>query len=97
MRKIKPETMKEAYGPMDGMSPDKAVILPSVCFDNNTLPEGKDWDVGKVYRVTLDLQMTGISQRKGRDGVERGHYDFDIAAIDPTGEAPKEKKPVKRY
>ena len=91
MRKIKPETMKEAYGPM-GESSDKAVILPTVCFDNHTLTEGKDWDVGKVYRVTLDLRMTGISQRKGRDGVERGHYDFDITGIDPTGEAPKAKK-----
>lgn len=100
MRKIKPESAKEAYGdmsPMDAKSADAKVILPSTGFDNKTLPEAADWKVGKTYRVVLDLTMRGISQRKGRDGVERGNYDFDIVAIDPQGEAPAAKKPAKRY
>lgn len=87
-RKIEPESSSDLYGdsPMVKGSEKKKIYYPSTSFDNKTLPEGKDWKVGKTYRVTLDLKMKGISNRVGSDGVERGNYDFDIVGIDPTGE-----------
>lgn len=81
MRKVMPESMKEM-----GMEPSTKAYYPNVCFDAKTLPEGKDWKVGKTYQVTLRVTMTGTSQRKGRDGEEHGHFDFDIVGIDPKGE-----------
>ena len=95
MRKITPESPKEAYGDMGMMgakAQDKKFILPTTCFDNKTLPEAKDWQVGKTYRVTLDLEMTGISNRMGQDGMERGHFDFNVVGVDAQGVAPAEKK-----
>ncbi len=77
------------YG--EPMSSKDMVYYPSTCFDNKTLPEGKDMKVGKTYTVTLQLKMTGISQRQGRDKKERGHYDFDITGIE-VGPEVKGKK-----
>lgn len=100
MRDIKPESSKDLYGPdsvYDAKAADKKIYYPTTSFDNKTLPEGSNWKVGKTYIVTLKLTMRGISQRKGRDGIERGNYDFDIVGIDPTGEAkPAAKAPAKK-
>lgn len=92
MRKVKGESMK-------GMDAEIAssMYYPTICLDNEVLPEGKDWKVGKTYRVVLDLKMSGMSQRQSRDGKERGHYDFDIVGIDPQGEAKGSKEKPKRY
>lgn len=83
---------------MDGgmIGKPDAKYFPTIYLDSQTLPEGKDWKVGKTYDVTLRLTMKGISQRKGRDEKEHGNYDFDIVGIDPTGEV-KDKKEIKRY
>lgn len=91
MRKVKPETYKEMG--MEISSP-KAAIYPSVSFDGKTLPEAKDWKVGKIYEISLNIKMTGTSQRKSRDGVERANFDFDIVGIDSEGEV---KGKVGRY
>lgn len=93
MRKIQPESSQELYGdmPMTAKSTEAKVYYPTTGFDNKTLPEAKDWEVGKTYRVTLDIKMKGMSLRKGADGVERGNYDFDIVAVDP-GDGPLKAK-----
>lgn len=98
MRTIKPESSKELWGdsPMDAKSAEKKIYYPTTNFDNKTLPEASKWEVGKTYRVTLDLKMNGMSNRKGRDGVERGNYDFDIVAVDPVGEQKPEPKSYSR-
>jgi hypothetical protein len=97
MRKIQPESMDEAYGPMmDTKSAEKKVIYPTANFDQRTLPEAKDWKVGKIYRVTQDLRMTSQSQHTGRDGEERGNYSFDIIAVD-TSAGEQKSGPKARY
>ncbi len=91
MRKIKGEKMT-----MGIESSHKDMLsYPTVYFDDKTLPEGKDWKVGKKYRVTLDLEMTGMSMRKNKEGKEHGHYDFNIIGIDTSKKADKEE--VNRY
>lgn len=90
MRKIKPESSEEMYGKME--VPTKHVHYPSTHFDNKTLPEAKNWKVGKIYRVVLNLKMKGISQSTNSDGRERGNYDFDIVAIDPSGPIGEKQK-----
>lgn len=91
MRKITPESPKEMYGEMP-MNSDAKVLYPTICFDTNTLPEAKDWKVGTTYKLALEITMTGTSQRKGRDGKETGHFDFDVVGIEP-GDAVKAGKP----
>lgn len=97
MRKIQPESSKDLYGPdmMDAKSQEKKIYYPTTSFDNKTLPEAADWKPGKTYRVTLDLQMTGISQRKGRDGRDRGNYDFNIVGVDTSAGEVKQPAPKK--
>lgn len=83
MRKIKPETYKEMGLEM---SKPNTPYYPSVGFDANTLPEAKDWKVGKTYDIGLRIVMRGQSQRKGRDGKEHGNFDFDIIGVEIEGE-----------
>ena len=93
MRKITPETSKEKYG--EPMVSDERMLYPTICFDTKTLPEAKDYKVGTTYKLSLEITMTGTSMRKGRDGKESGHFDFDVVGIEPGG-AVKAGKP-KRY
>lgn len=87
MRKIQPEKM-------EGVEEKMEAYYPSVHFDGTTLTEGKDWKVGKKYRVTLELEMTGMSMRKNKSGKDHEHYDFDIIGIETHGEI---KGKTKRY
>lgn len=94
MRKIKPESSEEMYGTLESPSSKKQVYYPTVSFDNKTLPEATKWEPGKVYEIGMQVKMTGLSMRKGKDGTERGHYDFEIVAVDNKGEV---KGKTKRY
>lgn len=87
MRKVKGESMKELSGEDSG-----TLYFPTLCIDGEELPEAKEWKVGKTYVVTLKLKMSGMSQRATKGGKTKGHFDFDIVAVDPKGEAPAEKK-----
>ena len=89
MRKVVPEKMEG----MAEISPMKA-HYPSIYLDNTTLPEGKKWEVGKVYDIKLRLRMTGFSMRKHKDGKEHGNSDFEVVGIEPGSEV---KGKVERY
>jgi hypothetical protein len=89
MRKVEAEKMEG----MAEMSPEKK-HYPSIYLDNTTLPEAKEWKVGKVYDVKLRLRMTGFSMRKHRDGKEHGNSDFEVVGIEPGNEV---KGKVERY
>lgn len=94
MRKIQPESSKDLYGPEmigDSKSAEKKVYYPTANFDQRTLPEAKDWKVGKTYRITMDLKMRGSSTRTGTDEVERGNFDFDITGVDTSAGEQKAK------
>lgn len=91
MRKIQPESPSEMFGPMEMAKGDAKVIFPSANFDHRSLPEAKDWGIGKTYRVTMDLKMKGASTRTASDGKERGNFDFDIVGVDASAGEQKGK------
>lgn len=93
MRKVAARSAEEMYGDMP-MSATK--ILPGVNFDAETLPEAKNWEVGKTYKVTLNIKMRGSSERKSADGKEHGNFDFDVVGIE-AGREVKAKEKVARY
>lgn len=48
------------------------VYLPSFSIDHKTLPEAKDWEVGKTYEVSLQLKLVAmdISENGGNSRFE---------------------------
>lgn len=84
MRKIKPEKIKGELS-----IPDRE-RYPHFGIDLKHLPEGKNWEIGKSYLITIGVKMTGISINERR-GKEDGFIDFDIKEI----EAAKTKKDYK--
>ena len=56
-------------------------MRPQVHFDFKTLPEAKDWEVGKTYKVALELKQVGTYSREGIEGGENGNSDFEIMGI----------------
>lgn len=90
MRKVEGEKMgSEMVG-----TPTKQMMMPSMHLEHKTLPEGKDWKVGKMYAMKLHVKMTGMNMRKGSDDKEHGGSDFEIHGIE-TGKEVKGK--VERY
>ena len=55
-RKIKAKTMKEGLTE----APSRE-MWPSFHIGVEHLPEAKKYDIGKTYRVALELEMTGIN------------------------------------
>ena len=84
MRTIKPETIKGELS-----IPDR-VRYPNFGIDLRHLPEAKNWEIGKKYKLTIGIKMTGISINE-RKGKEDGYIDFEIREI----EAQKTKKNYK--
>ncbi len=91
MRKIEPES--ESYmesGPMVG-SPKKGKepikTYPRLRLEHKFFPEAKKWEVGKTYKVELELKMTGLSISKFQNDSE-----FDIVGFgDESGESEEKK------
>ncbi len=95
MRKITPET--ENYmesGPMVG-SPSKAKkepvkVYPRLRLEHKFFPEVKDWEVGKTYKVELELKMTGLSISKFQNDSEFEITGFDDESGEPAENEDKE-------
>jgi len=51
-------------------------IYPSFRIELIHLPEAKKWEIGKEYKITLKLKMTGISISRYQNDSE-----FEIHAI----------------
>lgn len=91
MRKIEPES--ENYmesGPMVGnMKKGKEPIktYPRLRLEHKFFPEAKKWEVGKTYKVELELKMTGLSISKFQNDSE-----FDIVGFDDESKEPVENK-----
>lgn len=85
-RKIEPKTEKSMMeGPSTKASERK--IYPHLRMELVHLPEGRKWDIGKEYTITLKLKMTGISVSRFQNDVE-----FDIVGIDPKATADTKKE-----
>ena len=73
MKKIEPETKKEMID-----MPIKE-RFPHFGIDLKHLPEAKKWEIGKTYKISLEIKQTGISMREGMEN--EGYVDFDIKGI----------------
>ena len=76
MRKIKPEKM-------EGMKEMASKpMYPHFSIGLMHLPEAKKWEIGKKYKIALELKMNSLSIDKMM-GEEHGHAGFDIIGIEP--------------
>lgn len=73
LKKIKPQTRKEAY---DIPEDNEKVILPSLHLNSNQVSEIKDWETGEEYHILLKIKQTSKREERDED-VEAG---FDIIA-----------------
>lgn len=80
MTGIKPGVMKKEKS-------DK--IYPKVRIDLQHLPEAKKWDIGKSYKIEMEVKMVGISISKYDNSAE-----FEIRKIgsEDVGETEAEEK-----
>ena len=76
MRKIKPETMGEMK------ATESKPMYPHFSIGLKHLPEAKKWEIGKKYKIALELKMNSLSIDKMM-GEEHGHAGFDIVGIEP--------------
>lgn len=70
-RKIKPKKIKEIEKEMS-----KEESWPRFHIGLDHLPEAKKWDIGKKYRISLELEMTGLNIAD-----DYSDASFDIKAI----------------
>lgn len=85
LRKVKPKK----WGVEMGKPSD--VHYPSFNIDTMHLPEAKKWEVGKTYKIVLEVKQTSINESKGGGSV--GFDIMGIGVMDGKGmENKKEKK-----
>lgn len=75
MRKVKPKQDEYAIGPSLKKEKSKP-RYPTVRLDLDTIPEAKDWKVGKTYGLEMEVKMVGISQSRFDNSAE-----FEIRKI----------------
>lgn len=75
MRNVKPKQDEYTVGPSlkTKKSPPR---YPTVRLDLDTVPEAKDWKVGKTYGLEMVVKMVGLSQSRFDNSAE-----FEIRKI----------------
>ncbi len=81
------EVKKEKPGMPMKMGPMK----PRTNFDFNILPEGKKWEIGQIYLITLEVKQVGKRINEAEKD-EHGYAEFEI--LKAGGEL---KKGIKRH
>lgn len=76
---------------------DEVKHYPELHLSLKHLPEAKNWEIGKKYKVTLELQMASKNQRNEKKGQGMGHVGFDITGIDVSGSKSGKEKKAPRY
>ena len=62
MRKVIPKTQEYMEdGPVSMSKKKDKKIYPRLTLQHEQFPETKNWEVGKKYKVTMELKMTGLS------------------------------------
>lgn len=62
MRKIEPKTDEMMESSPIGMKKGKPQkIYPHITLRHEFFPETKKWEVGKTYKVEMEMKMTGLS------------------------------------
>lgn len=67
------------YGPMKPKG--KRQYYPTLHLDLDYIPEAKKWEVGKTYKIEIEVKMVGKSESKFQKSAE-----FDIVGIEADGE-----------
>lgn len=88
MRTVKPKSYSETY-PMPMKAEQKH--YPEMSLDITTLPEIKDWKVGKSYKVTMEVEQISMNLDKSGHGSAR----FAIKKIGTDDAEEADEKPVK--
>ena len=73
-KKIEPEKFERA-------TVERPIMRPGFHISLKHLPEAKNWEIGKTYKIILEIKQTSISVDIGRDKEERGDVGFDIMGI----------------
>jgi len=84
--KVTPET----YGMMEGPSKPKP-HYPEFRLKLKDIPEAKDWEVGKQYKIELIVEQVMLSERKDEDG----QVEFCIMAVNAGEEVDERVEPEK--
>ncbi len=62
MRDVKPKQDEYAEPSVAGLKKKKAEpVYPRVRLDLDTIPEAKKWEVGKTYKLEMEVKMVGLS------------------------------------
>lgn len=77
LRKLSPEMKSDK--PMKEYKYDPR---PSLCVDQEDLPEMADWKVGKEYTLTVKVKMEGKNSSMDHEtGKEKARGDFRVVSI----------------
>ena len=77
MGKIKIKKRKAPESPVASLSE----YYPEVSFDEKQLPQIKDWEVGKKYKLELEVEM--ISKSKSQyDAGEPHRASFKVTSVE---------------
>lgn len=55
-------------------------MFPHLCVDNKQMSEINSWEVGKTYKLTVEVKMTSYEQEIDIKKGESSHADFDIVS-----------------
>jgi hypothetical protein len=78
-KKEKKKMEKEMKGCCDIAEPE--YWPQSIRFNDNQLPEIKDWKVGESYEVSIIVKQRSLNENK-----KGFNADFDVVAVKPLGD-----------
>lgn len=73
-----------------GVEQSSAPHYPTFSIDLEHLPEAKNWQVGKTYKIELEVKQTGL--HIGQSAYDN-RAEFDIIGIDTSENKSKPKAP----
>lgn len=53
-------------------------MFPRLCVDNEQMPEIDSWEVGKTYKLMVEVKMTSYEKEVDIKKGESSDADFDI-------------------
>lgn len=90
MRKIKPKTDSYMESAKVGLKEGKSKpIYPTFRVDLNHLPEAKKWDLGKAYKIEMEVKLVGLSQSRFDNSAE---FEIHKIGSEDIGESEAEEE-----
>lgn len=89
MRNIKPKTDKYMEPTVAGLKKGESKpIYPTFRVDLNHLPEAKKWDLGKAYKIEMEVKLVGLSQSRFDNSAE---FEIHKIGSEDVGESKAEE------